>query len=107
MSTFFSMSGASPPMKAKSNRCKRQSAVVVDRNLLLLKVHEVAALCGVSVSCVPAWRFARKIPFVELNGKTCCSDAPMWTRSQGSARIAGAQHEPRHRCRAVALHMFE
>jgi excisionase family DNA binding protein len=45
------------------------AAVVVDPNQSLLKINEVAALCRVSVSCVRAWRFARKIPFVQLNGK--------------------------------------
>ena len=44
-------------------------AVVVDPNQSLLKITEVAALCRVSVSCVRAWRFAHKIPFVQLNGK--------------------------------------
>jgi excisionase family DNA binding protein len=42
---------------------------VVDPNQSLLKINEVAALCRVSVSCVRAWRFARKIPFIQLNGK--------------------------------------
>jgi excisionase family DNA binding protein len=45
------------------------AAVVVDPNQSLLKINEVAALFRVSVSCVRAWRFARKIPFVQLNGK--------------------------------------
>jgi excisionase family DNA binding protein len=48
---------------------KKPTAVVVDPNQSLLKITEVAALCRVSVSCVRAWRFARKIPFVQLNGK--------------------------------------
>lgn len=48
---------------------KKPNAVVVDPNQSLLKIKEVAALCRVSVSCVRAWRFARKIPFVQLNGK--------------------------------------
>jgi excisionase family DNA binding protein len=48
---------------------KIPTAVVVDPNQSLLKIKEVAALCRVSVSCVRAWRFARKIPFVQLNGK--------------------------------------
>ena len=48
---------------------RKTSAVVVDPNQSLLKINEVAALCRVSVSCVRAWRFARKIPFVQLNGK--------------------------------------
>lgn len=48
---------------------KKSLAIVVDPNLSLLKINEVAALCRVSVSCVRAWRFARKIPFVQLNGK--------------------------------------
>jgi excisionase family DNA binding protein len=48
---------------------KKPPAVVVDPNESFLKIHEVAALCRVSVSCVRAWRFARKIPFVQLNGK--------------------------------------
>jgi excisionase family DNA binding protein len=47
----------------------KKSAVVVDPSQSLLKITEVAALCRVSVSCVRAWRFARKIPFVQLNGK--------------------------------------
>lgn len=47
----------------------KKSAVVVDPSQSLLKINEVAALCRVSVSCVRAWRFARKIPFVQLNGK--------------------------------------
>lgn len=47
----------------------KKSVVVVDPNQPLLKINEVAALCRVSVSCVRAWRFARKIPFVQLNGK--------------------------------------
>jgi excisionase family DNA binding protein len=47
----------------------KKSAVVVDPNQSLLKINEVASLCRVSVSCVRAWRFARKIPFVQLNGK--------------------------------------
>jgi excisionase family DNA binding protein len=45
------------------------AALVVDPNQTFLKISEVAALCRVSVSCVRAWRFARKIPFVQLNGK--------------------------------------
>ncbi len=48
---------------------KKSTAVVVDPTQSLLKINEVAALCRVSVSCVRAWRFARKIPFVQLNGK--------------------------------------
>jgi excisionase family DNA binding protein len=44
-------------------------AIVVDPDQSFLKINEVAALCRVSVSCVRAWRFARKIPFVQLNGK--------------------------------------
>lgn len=48
---------------------KKKAAVVVDPNQSLLKINEVAALCRVSVSCVRAWRFAKKIPFVQLNGK--------------------------------------
>jgi excisionase family DNA binding protein len=48
---------------------KKSAAVVVDPTQSLLKITEVAALCRVSVSCVRAWRFARKIPFVQLNGK--------------------------------------
>jgi excisionase family DNA binding protein len=48
---------------------KKPTAVVVDPNQSLLKIKEVAVLCRVSVSCVRAWRFARKIPFVQLNGK--------------------------------------
>jgi excisionase family DNA binding protein len=48
---------------------KKPPAVVVDPNESFLKIHEVAALCRVSVSCIRAWRFARKIPFVQLNGK--------------------------------------
>jgi excisionase family DNA binding protein len=52
-----------------SNRRKNHPAVVVDPNQSFLKINEVAALCRVSVSCVRAWRFARKIPFVQLNGK--------------------------------------
>lgn len=48
---------------------KKTSAVVVDPNQSFLKINEVAALCRVSVSCVRAWRFAKKIPFVQLNGK--------------------------------------
>jgi excisionase family DNA binding protein len=48
---------------------RKNPAVVVDPNQSFLKINEVAALCRVSVSCVRAWRFARKIPFVQLNGK--------------------------------------
>jgi len=51
------------------NRRKTQAAIAVDPNQSFLKINEVAALCRVSVSCVRAWRFARKIPFVQLNGK--------------------------------------
>jgi excisionase family DNA binding protein len=51
-----------------SNR-RKSPTVVVDPNQSLLKINEVAALCRVSVSCVRAWRFARKIPFIQLNGK--------------------------------------
>jgi excisionase family DNA binding protein len=47
----------------------KKSVVVVDPSQSLLKINEVAALLRVSVSCVRAWRFARKIPFVQLNGK--------------------------------------
>jgi excisionase family DNA binding protein len=51
-------------------RKKRSSpAVVVDPNQSLLKISEVAAICRVSPSCVRAWRFAGKIPFIKLNGK--------------------------------------
>ena len=50
-------------------RVPKKTAVVVDPNQQFLKINEVAALCRVSVSCVRAWRFARKIPFVQLNGK--------------------------------------
>jgi excisionase family DNA binding protein len=52
----------------KSKKPQPLSAVV-DPNQSLLKITEVAALCRVSVSCVRAWRFARKLPFVQLNGK--------------------------------------
>jgi excisionase family DNA binding protein len=48
---------------------KKIVAVAVDPNQIYLKISEVAALCRVSVSCVRAWRFARKLPFVQLNGK--------------------------------------
>jgi excisionase family DNA binding protein len=48
---------------------KKLPAVVVDPNESFLKIKEVAAICRVSVSCVRAWRFARKLPFVQLNGK--------------------------------------
>jgi excisionase family DNA binding protein len=48
---------------------KAKAAVVVDPNQSLLKIHEVAALLRVSVSCVRAWRFARKLPVVQLGGK--------------------------------------
>jgi excisionase family DNA binding protein len=58
----FVASGTSPTRK-------KPSAVIVDPNQSLLKIREVAALLRVSVSCVRAWRFARKIPFVQLNGK--------------------------------------
>jgi excisionase family DNA binding protein len=50
-------------------KTKPRPTVVVDPNQSLLKIDEVAAICRVSVSCVRAWRFARKIPFVQLNGK--------------------------------------
>jgi excisionase family DNA binding protein len=53
----------------RSTSRKSAVAVPVDPNQSLLKISEVAALCRVSVSCVRAWRFARKIPFVQLNGK--------------------------------------
>jgi excisionase family DNA binding protein len=47
----------------------KKSVILVDPSQSLLKINEVAALCRVSVSCVRAWRFAHKIPFVQLNGK--------------------------------------
>jgi excisionase family DNA binding protein len=47
----------------------KKPAVVVDPNQSLLKISEVAALCRVSVSCVRAWRSARKLPVVQLGGK--------------------------------------
>jgi excisionase family DNA binding protein len=50
-------------------KTKPHPVVVVDPNQSLLKINEVAAICRVSVSCVRAWRFARKIPFIQLNGK--------------------------------------
>ena len=50
-------------------KTKPRPVVVVDPNQALLKINEVAAICRVSVSCVRAWRLARKIPFVRLNGK--------------------------------------
>lgn len=50
-------------------RHKAAPSAVVDPNQSLLKIKEVAAICRVSVSCVRAWRFAGKIPFVQLNGK--------------------------------------
>jgi hypothetical protein len=53
---------------------KKLPAVVVDPNESFLKIKEVAAICRVSVSCVRAWRFARKLPFVQLNGKNLLSD---------------------------------
>jgi excisionase family DNA binding protein len=43
--------------------------ILVDPNQSLLKINEVAALLRVSVSCVRQWRYARKIPYVSLNGK--------------------------------------
>ncbi len=55
-------------MSVQSKKSK-PPAVVVDSNQPFLKINEVAALCRVSVSCVRAWRFAKKIPFVQLNGK--------------------------------------
>jgi len=48
---------------------RKTPAVAVDPNHAYLRINEVAALCRVSVSCVRAWRFARKLPFVQLNGK--------------------------------------
>ena len=48
---------------------RKTPAVVVDPNQSFLKINEVAALCRVSVSCVRAWRFAYKIPLLQLNGK--------------------------------------
>jgi len=48
---------------------RKTPAVAVDPNQAYLRINEVAALCRVSVSCVRAWRFARKLPFVQLNGK--------------------------------------
>ena len=50
-------------------KTKPRPAIVVDPNQPLLKIIEVAAMCRCSVSCVRAWRFAGKIPFVQLNGK--------------------------------------
>jgi excisionase family DNA binding protein len=55
-------------VSAQSKKSK-PTAVVFDPSQSLLKINEVAALCRVSVSCVRAWRFAHKIPFIQLNGK--------------------------------------
>jgi excisionase family DNA binding protein len=67
-SDSFVSSGTSPS-KRRALTQKKAAAVVVDPNQSLLKITEVAAICRVSVSCVRAWRFARKIPFVQLNRK--------------------------------------
>ena len=55
-------------MSAQSKK-SHLPVVIVDPNQSFLKINEVASLCRVSVSCVRAWRFARKIPFIQLNGK--------------------------------------
>ena len=52
-----------------SNQRKNHPAVVVDPNQSFLTIKEVASLLRCSVSCVRAWRFAGKIPFVQPNGK--------------------------------------
>jgi excisionase family DNA binding protein len=71
--THYSRSGASPPSSQRATLARKPRAgapaVTVDPHQPLLKIREVASICRCSVSCVRAWRFAGKIPFVQLNGK--------------------------------------
>ena len=61
----FVASGTSPTRKKPS----AVTTVEVDHSQSFLTIKEVASLLRCSVSCVRAWRFAGKIPFVQANGK--------------------------------------
>jgi excisionase family DNA binding protein len=60
-------------MGTDTERCQtmrtKKAATAVDPSETFLTIEEVASLLRVSVSCVRAWKSARKISFIRPNGK--------------------------------------